>query len=205
MKKELIKRINPLRKILALFIIASALYYHFLGKNIALITFSILMALFLFFDFLHYSSKGRNKFACLFFKLYPKKSFEKKHIFTDGTIFFISTILMILFFPKEIVVLSLIIYGFCDQAERIFGILFSSEKLFWNKSKNWIGTLFGLFIAILAGTLFTRLLNLNFSMHSLIIASALAALAGTLKNKGMIFDDNLLMPWLTALSFLIFQ
>ncbi len=204
--KKDIEKISPFRKIEAFFIIIFALIYYFFGKIIIWYILIILLSAFLVFDLVNYYSRRKDTNTKLFYKLYPKKKLEKRNILTDGTIFFISTALMVLFLEKNVVVLSLIIFCFCDQAERIFGILMPSKKLYWSKSKNWAGTILGFIIAFLAGFISIKILNLSFPIWFLLPTSIVAALAGTMKNNynNIIQNDNILMPWLSALTLSLF-
>lgn len=189
-----IRKMDLIRKFLSLYILIFALIYYFFDKKVILITLSALLILFLPFDLMNYFSKGKNKISKWFFKLYPKKRLEKKHILSDASIFFIFTIFLVLLLQKDIVVFSLILFTFCDPIEKIFGILFPYEKLPWNKDKNWMGTSAGFLVSILAGFLAISCLNINLPLWIIFPTSFIAALAGTSPKY-----DNILIPWSIAI------
>jgi len=182
---------------LSIFIFLFALVYYFFNKGAMLIVLGILLIIFLLFDLINYFSDGKSKIARIFFKLYPKKKREGRTILTDATIFFISTILLVLIFQKEIVVFSLIILVFCDIAEQVFGIKIKSRKLFWNKGKNWAGLIGGFVISVIVGYLAVELLGL-LSLGVILPISIVAAVAGTSPRY-----DNILIPWSVVLILLL--
>lgn len=190
------EKINWTRKVLSLFILLFALLYYFTSKKIILITLIAMLSIFLFFNLLNYYSKGKSKIANIFFKLYPKKEHEYKRPITDATIFFISTIFLILIFKMEIVIMSLILLTFVDANEQIFGIKFSkSKKLFWNKDKNYAGTLAGFLTGIIISLISILTLKLGFGIWTILPISIISSLAGTAKKF-----DNIIMPWATSVT-----
>ncbi len=188
------RKIATKRKFLSLFIILFALLYYFTNKTIFVYTMSSMLALFLFFDLLDYFSKGKNKFAKYFFRLYPKKREELKSILTDATIFFISTLLMGLFFQKEVVIFSLILLTFVDMSEHIFGKLLPFQKLPWNSQKSFLGTFMGLLIGAIVSYLVITTILENIPLIVILPASIVAAIAGTSKKF-----DNILIPWCVSI------
>ena len=130
----------------------------------------------------------------MFFKLYPKRKEEYNNILTDASILLISTLLLILVFPKDIAILSMILFTFVDVGEQIFGITFPSERLPWNDEKNVAGTLAGFFVAVIVGALSIFFMGLGVPFDFLLPVSAVAAVAGTSKKH-----DNIVIEWSSAI------
>ncbi|PIN88595.1 hypothetical protein COU61_04245 [Candidatus Pacearchaeota archaeon CG10_big_fil_rev_8_21_14_0_10_35_13] len=193
-----VSRMSLLGRLLGFFILIFALVYYSFGYYTMLRSLIIVSLIFIPFDLINYLSKGKSRISRLFFKIYPHKKEEKKHLFGDGTIFLLSTIIMVLVLPKGVVIMSLIIFNFVDPAERVFGIMLPYLKLPWNKKKTWVGTAFGFFAGIIFSILGIYLLNIYFSALSIITASLIVALAGTSSKW-----DNLLIPWLSAIVLLL--
>ena len=189
------KKIRWVRKLLSLFILLFALVYYFTNLQVILITLSsFLLVFFSFYTLDHY--RFNNKIIRLFLKLYPKKEEDKNTLFPSDIRFFISTIILLLLFPKDIAIYSLIILTFCDDAEQIFGIKYKIKNLPWNKDKNLAGLLGGFVAAVFVGYLSVKILNFeNISYSAIILSSIIASLAGTLKRY-----DNETMPWGTSLT-----
>jgi len=179
---------------MGMFILGFIGIYYLFDKSAILGFLGLILAIFLPFDLLNYFSKGKNRFSKLFFRLYPKKSEEKNRLLSDASTFFISTILLILIFEREIVLFTLILFALCDASEGVFGKLISSKTLPWNKRKNFAGTLGGFIIAMISGYLAVTYLSIDIPMLLILPASFICALAGTVKKW-----DNLFMPWLTAI------
>jgi|TARA_B100000315_G_C14308148_1_gene465046 dolichol kinase len=192
------RKIATKRKFLSLFIVLFALLYYFTNKTIFVFTMSSMLALFLFFDLLNYFSKGKNKLAKHFFRLYPKKREELKSILTDATLFFISTLLMSLFFQKEVVIFSLILLTFVDMSEQIFGKLLPFKKLPWNPQKSFLGTFMGFLIGTIVSYLVITTILENIPLIVILPASIVAAIAGTSKKF-----DNILIPWCVSIILII--
>jgi len=189
-----IKKIAVKRKILSLFILLFALLYNFTNKKITLVILFSFFTIFLIFDLFNYFSRGKNKASKFFFKLYPKKKKEYNSLLSDATLFFISTILLILIFQKEIVILSLILLMSVDAGEQIFGILIKSKKLPWNKDKSWMGTFMGFLIGIITLYIVITTILENIPFIIILPTSFIAAIAGTSKKF-----DNILIPWCVAI------
>jgi len=183
-------KINITRKILSLFIILFAIFYHITNKKSTIALLSILLILFLFFDILYKATKGKNKTVKAFYRLYPKKEKEYGAILSDATIALISMLIITFTFTKEITIYSLIIWTVIDTCEQIFGILYFRGKLPWNKDKAISGTHIGAISGIVFGQLTSYCLQLQISMTSIIIIGIIAALAGTAKKY-----DNISIPW----------
>lgn len=182
-----------LRKLLSLFIIIFSLIYYYFNKTTFLLVITAMFILFLTFDLLRFFSKGKNKFAKIFFYLYPKKREELNFIFTDATLFFMSTILMGLFISKEILIFSLSILTFVDAGENIFGKILPFKKLPWNSKKSYLGTFAGFLIGIIISYLAIIFIPYNLPLYLILLSSFVAAMAGTSYKY-----DNLLIPWSVA-------
>ena len=192
---EIVGKIHIKRKILSLSIIGLAVLFFYLPDDLVIRMMVSISIIFVFLDFVHYKIGEENILTRLYFKLYPKKPHEYKKMLSDASIFFLSTLIMVIVFPKEIVAFSVIIFIVADIVSHVFGIIFHQGKLFWNQEKTWGGVLPSFFSALLVGYLIVKLVP-HFDLNFLQIAvlSATIALFGTLDEF-----DNLAMPWSYAL------
>ena len=193
-KQKIQKKIELFRKTANLIILFFAFSYYFTGLASILLILLAFIAVFIPLDVLYFLTKGKSRFLQLFFKLYPKRQKEYESILTDASILLLSTFFLVLIFPKDIAILTMIILTFADVAEHVFGIKLPWKKLFWNEEKNWSGTLAGFFAALTAGILAINFLKLSVPLAFLVPATVVAALAGTLKDH-----DNLAIAWSVAI------
>jgi len=187
--------IHVLRKIISiLFVVSLALFFYFLGEINTLFILLALTVVFVPLDIVHYFTKGKNRISRLFFETYPKKRAEYGQYVSDASIFFISTIIMVLFFDKDIVFLSLLIFIFTDASEQIFGNLFPSKGFLWNKKKGWIGTLSGFLIAMAVSFSIMGVFFIEIAFWRILFSCAVAAILGLSRKY-----DNVLIPWGAAI------
>lgn len=190
-----LNKIHLKRKILSLSIIGLAILFYRLPDDLAVRLMISISIIFVLLDFVHYKIGEENILTRLYFKLYPKKSHEYKKMLSDASIFFLSTLVMIIIFPKAIVAFSLIVFIVADIASHVFGIIFHKGKLFWNQKKTWGGVLPSFFFAFWAGYLMAKWMPyFDLSFLEITVLSAVIALFGTLNEF-----DNLAMPWSYAL------
>ena len=123
------------------------------------------------------------------------KQKELKRI-SGYTLFLISTFLVIMFFPKEIAMLSLIFFilgDFVAPLSRVTPFL-PQNVIFGDKTLGGLITIFA--ISLVAGIFLQSLTSLSFSVTMIILAASLTAVFDQLS---FIVDDNLLVPLGTAI------
>jgi dolichol kinase len=124
---------------------------------------------------------------------------KSEHLKLSGASYMLfSTIISFLIFPGDIFFISLTILIICDSLAAIIGVKYGNHKIYDNKS--WEGVI-AFFISAL-------ILSICFSIHfkhpiiNAIIASFVATIGETFASK-LGLDDNLVIPLVFGLSFLI--
>lgn len=156
------------------------------GLIIALFTF-----LFIFFEYLRFKSKFiKNIFSLLFDKML--KDHELKGKLTGATWVMISSTIVILLFPKEIAVISLVFLSIGDTMAGLFGRSYGRVRI---GNKTLEGFLAGFFSCLMISFLYNPL---QFSI------TATGAFFGMLfEVLPLPFDDNLKIPIASATAMTI--
>lgn len=108
----------------------------------------------------------------------------------NGMLYFtLGAMISILFFQKNIAILSLFVLVICDTCASIIGILYGKTKLIGNKSLEGTAAFFlsAFFISLIGGYCF------NIRIHPLLIGSVVATIL-ELFSKKLKIDDNVLIP-----------
>ncbi len=116
-----------------------------------------------------------------------------------GTTFLLTGVLLVdLFFPREIVALTLLFLAFADPIASYFGILYGKDKIFGHKSIQ------GFVAAFFVCTILTfAYLNFHsFLVERLFLVSLFAGLVGAISEIVPIgkLDDNLTLPLISAVG-----
>lgn len=133
------------------------------------------------------------------------KNFERKEDLKKnpgiGPFFYIAgTLVSFLIFEKNIALASVMILAFGDSVCTIVGKFTGKIKHVFNPKKCLEGTVFGIFCASLAASLFV-------STASAFLGSTVAMLfeAFELRIGKTLIDDNLTIPFISALTIYLFQ
>jgi dolichol kinase len=199
--ENLASKIHLRRKILSLGIIVLAVLLYKLPKESSIELLVFISTTFILLDCIHHKYGEKNILTRLYFKLYPKKPHEYKRLLSDASVFFFSTLVMMLVFIKEITVFSIVIFIIADITSHITGIILHKGKLFWNHQKTWGGLIPSFILAFITGYITIQLMpSFDLNLQSLVIVSAIISVMGTLNDY-----DNIAMPWGSAifLSFFI--
>lgn len=116
-----------------------------------------------------------------------------------GTTWLIVGVLaIVLFFPRPIVLLSLLFLAFADPIASLVGILYGKDKIFGRKSLQ--GTLAGFAVCTFLSLAFFSSLGIMTDRLLLVslIAGAIGSLAEAIPLAGL--DDNFVMPILSAIG-----
>lgn len=147
LKEKTLDKIRPWRTVMRPLAIVFPMAYFYVDKSILLWIIGVIGLIFVIMDLARLGSKNIN----LFFqnkatKVY-KKGEEKR--FSSISLFFISSFLVILIFPKMIAILALSFLIFGDVFAKFFGLEYGRMKLFGEKTLE--GSLAHFTICLLVG------------------------------------------------------
>jgi dolichol kinase len=175
------------RKIMHVYPIAIPIGYHYLSKSKVVLILLPIFAFYLAFDLLRHYHKG---FGELFDRVITSRFLrdrERKGLI-GSTYFLIGTLLTILFFPKDVAIVSLYILIISDASAAIVGSGWGKIYLFREK------TLEGSIAFFLSGMVIVAL-----TMKSNIVWGGVAVLGATLVELlPLKLDDNLTIPLVAA-------
>jgi len=183
--------IKPVRKVWRLFGLSFPIIYFFQPKQVVLTIFGAVLGIFLIIELIRFSQPKINKNLFKKLSFFMKKK-EKKKISTT-TLFLISAFFTFLLFPKELAIISIFYFIFGDALAEIIGIKYGRIKIF--RDRNIEGTLACLISCMVIGIIFANFFDLKLIV---VTAGALATAALSILPSGKI-DDNLTMPFITAL------
>lgn len=168
--------------------------YVYLPPMVSLTFLIIVWGVTIPFDFLRQKNPALNEWALHAFKRIMRKN-EARSL--AGTSYLLTGVLIIvLFFPRTVVTLTLLFLAFADPIASYFGILYGKDKIFGHKS---IQGFMAAFFVCMALTLayFSILDTLT---DRAIVVSLLAGLVGAFSELIPIgkLDDNLTLPILSA-------
>jgi len=171
-----------------------AFVYAFAPQKVSMTCLIIGLVLFIPADFLRQRSEALNDLLLHLFRPIMRDS-ETKGL--AGTTYLVAGVgIIILFFPREIVLLSMLYLAFADPFASYFGILYGKDKIFGHKSVQ------GSLAAFLICTLLTALYLHTYGMLTdhLLIVSLLGGLIGCLGELIPFWklDDNLTLPVFSA-------
>jgi len=113
-------------------LICFCLYAFIFTKSQALIVLLIVGGSVVIFDFIRLRNKNLNNFTLSFFGSLMRRE-ELKNI-TGHSFYVLGLLILVIFFPKQIALLSLLYLAVGDPAASIFGTLFGRHKIFGSKS-----------------------------------------------------------------------
>ncbi len=175
------------------------LAYLYLPAHVSLTALIIAWLLFVPADFVRLKVPAFNDFVTHAFKPIMRQSEVHR---LAGTTFLITGVLLVdIFFPREIVALTLLFLAFADPIASYFGILYGKDKIFGHKSIQ--GFMAAFFVCALV-TLCYLLWN-NYLRDHLIVVTLIAGLIGAFAELVPIgkLDDNLTLPLMSAIGLTI--
>ena len=172
-------------------VIPGLYWYAVPSQSTAGLIISLFTFLFIFFEYLRFKSKFiKNIFSLLFDKML--KDHELKGKLTGATWVMISSTIVILLFPKEIAVISLVFLSIGDTMAGLFGRSYGRVRI---GNKTLEGFLAGFFSCLMISFLYNPL---QFSI------TATGAFFGMLfEVLPLPFDDNLKIPIASATAMTI--
>ncbi len=161
--------------------------YFYLEKNTMIFAVGFLFALCAIFDLLRIKFAKMNQIFMQIFKSFTRDFESDKPL--GSTYFLAGCFLTIVFFDKNIAIISMLILIFCDTFACFFGKLINSPKMVGNKTlAGFCGFLFS---SLIISFFYSKYLNLDFQLF--IIPCCISAMC-ELYSKKLKIDDNLLIP-----------
>lgn len=159
-------------------------------RSLVLLLLVIFTGIYLLIDVLRLYSKTVNTYLFSKIGLILKK--KEKHAISASSWFLLASLITVLFFQKDIAILSISIFIFADCYAEVYGTRFGTIKLIGKRSLQ--GSIAYLIAASLISLLLVNFLALTPRFFML------APLVSTLAEQVSIgLDDNLVVPVLTAL------
>lgn len=177
------------RKIIHLSSIIIPIFLLFYGKDLTLLCLLPITIFFLVLDVLRIRSKNFKSLYNYFFISITRKNESKK--LTGASYVFLSSLIIIYFFPENIAAISLFIMVISDTLAAIFGRIYGTIKI---RNKTLEGSL-AFFMSSFTIILFASDINLYLAFISILIA--------TLTELYSPFDDNLSVPISFGSSYII--
>lgn len=168
--------------------------YAFLPRSTCLLILGVAWILFVPPDFLRQKSASLNDFLMHIFRPIMRES--EAHGLAGTTFLLTGVTLVVLIFPRDIVLLTLMFLAFADPCASIFGILYGKDKIFGHKSVQGSLAAFLVCALLTAGFLSTR----GILVDRLLIVSLLGGLVGAMAELIPVgkLDDNLTLPVFSA-------
>ncbi len=193
-RRKDVPKIKVWRKTLRIFGVALPVLYFLFTKNLMLIVLSVLFLFFILIDVVRKSKKIKSKI----YKAMYKKG-EKS--FSNLSLFILSSLVTVLFFPKEIAILALSFLVFGDTFAEIFGTKFGRLKIAGKKTIE--GFLGGLSANLVIGLIWSIFLSVSPWLFIIGAFSASLIEITPLKIGKLKIDDNFSISVFSALVMLL--
>lgn len=181
---------------------AMAAVHHFVSDDLALRLIAIAAMVFVTFDFARHQWPGLNRFALRFFGPFMRE--HERDQLAGTTYLLLGTLILLWFFPRPIVALTLIFLAVADPLASYVGIRYGKDKLIGPKSLQ--GSMAAFFACTLIASIY--FLATGLMTERLLMVSLLCGLSGAVSELLPIkkLDDNLTFPVVNAsLMWLIFS
>ena len=151
---------------------------------------AILLVVAIVFDIVRLNSARFNKKYITLGQFAKEK---EKRLLSGYTLFLLSALVLFLFFPKDIVLVSLAFFIFADLVAPIGGALFLKKEI--SHRKTWGGAVSIVAACLFAGSFMVKLSSAGINWNLVVAASVIVAV---LDQFSFVLDDNLLVPLGTA-------
>jgi diacylglycerol kinase (CTP) len=199
-----LKPVNYVRNIFHIFCgTSSALAYQFLlSRETALWALGSVLAIAVSMEVSRLFSTKWNDF--LVDKLFGTISRpHERHKVNGSTCYTFALFVLVLFFAKPVVLLSVLVLAFADPAASIVGKLWGRRKLYKDKSFLGTGTFFVTALSVIM--IYLTLAVPAFSLgYALLVAAVVSLAATTAELFSVRIDDNLSIPLVSALAAFMF-
>jgi diacylglycerol kinase (CTP) len=171
-------------------IIIIAILYHNMSRPFALQVLTIFSALMIAVEMTRQRSARMNQILVRLFQ--PVMRDSEKHGITGMTFVVVGVLLIVLFFPKNVVTLALLFLAIADPIASYFGIRYGKDRLFGRKSLQ--GSLAAFVACTVVATAY--FFSHNLMTDRILIVSVLAGVSGALAEATPVgkLDDNFVMP-----------
>ncbi len=171
-------------------VIFIAILYHNLSRVLALQALTLSSAIIITGEIARARSHKINQFVIRTFQLVMREN-EKRGL-TGSTYLVLGVLTIVVLFPKNVAMLSLLFLATADPIASYFGIRFGKDRLWGRKSLQGSMAAFFACTIISAGYFFSH----NLMTDRIMIVSLLAGIAGALAEAFPIgkLDDNFVMP-----------
>jgi len=169
--------------------------YHLLERQTGLLLLGTIISILIPLDFLRRNLTWLNEAAVMLFGSIMRK--EEQKTYTGVTFLLVGAFIVIFFFPKDIVTLSLIMLGLGDPISSIVGTKYGKDKIIGNKSLQ--GSLAGFTICTIAAAIY--FINFGIMTERVVLVSLLAGLIGAAAELIPIgkIDDNFTIPVISSI------
>lgn len=174
------------------------LYQFVLGRELALMLLGSCLALFGVLEITRrFSERWNTILVEKVFGIIARP--HERHKTNGSTYYVIAMFLLVIFFPKPVVLISVLVLGFADPAASIIGKLWGRRKLF--KKKSFMGTGAFLIVSFSVTLAYISLAVPNFSfLYALLIAAVISIIATATELFSIRVDDNLSVPLMSAIA-----
>lgn len=189
--------IHLARKLWHMFgVVGMVALYTQISTDMAIRILSVVSFFFVGFDILRLQWPSWNRFAVRVAGFLMRDNESKS--FAGTTYLMIGTFILVWFFPRPVVTLSLLFLAFADPMASYFGIRYGKDKLIGSKSLQ--GTLAAFVTCTVITVIF--LVQQNLMTDRILIVSFCAGLLGALAELVPIakLDDNFTIPVLSAIG-----
>ncbi len=165
-----------------------------LSKMDSLFYLSIAAILVIPFDILRLKRSDLNHRIVQFFRTIIR--IEEVATLSGTSFLIVGTFVVVLLFPKNIAILSILLLAFGDPASSIFGVLYGRDKIWGRKSLQGTLACFVVCACVCAVYFLTH----NVMVERIVLVSILGGVIGSLSELVQIkkFDDNMTFPIFAA-------
>jgi acyl-phosphate glycerol 3-phosphate acyltransferase len=154
---------------------------------------AILLFFFITLDIIRFANRKFNNWYIAHKTIAKEKEIRR---LSGYTLFLLSTLILFVFFPKDIALVSLTFFILADLIGPIGGKLFFKKEI--THDKTWGGALSIFLICIIAGIFMKSLSSISIGWDIVFVGSLVITF---LDQLSFILDDNILVPIGTALMF----
>ena len=175
-------------------VLVMAVVFNYAPKEVSVAILSVAILIFIPLDILRQRNKQMNAKIVKSFKLIIREN--EVHKLAGTTYLLAGTALIVLLFPKNVVVLTLLFLALADPSASYIGIKYGTDKIFGRKSLQ--GTMAAFFVCSVTTAMF--LATNEILLQNMVIVSLLCGVIGALAELVPVFDldDNFTLPVISA-------
>lgn len=201
MNDKLDIKIELYRKLIHIFSTIIPVIYYFNSKEFILSLVGVGTVMMIALDILKAYTVSFEKLYKMFFHVILREDEKdyKRNLFTGGTYYAIGIFLALLFFPKEVAILSILIMIWCDTVAALVGKTFGKKRIVEKK------TLEGSIAFTITGFILLFILQFVFPDYNFYKAGFITVLFAAIFEQLSILkiNDNLSLPLFSGIVFII--